>query len=272
MRHLRLPTLFVCSVLSACVGTEIGNPDGKDGAGGSGGLGGAGGSGGTGGSGGMGGGGAGGTGGGVVPAPVDVDLGTTCPGGLARAWFDLDNQREAPVFVELAAEPELTLSPTSLGIADYERIGVVYAAPVDASGTRTGEIVASWDDGISSARIPWTVEIFEGTQGRSSVLCGGEGPCEYLVFDGLRDTQIDMPIQVANDGCGALVITGYEATVPNAELVGGPLPVTLEPGERYDAILRVTPSAEAAGAFRILTDEAAPTDEIPVMVDVGETR
>ncbi len=256
---------------SACAGTEVGNPDGAGGGGGAGGVGGVGGTGGTGGMGGTGG--TGGGAGGVVAAPDEVDFGTTCPGGVARSWIDLANQREIPTLVELAAAEEtVALVPASLEIEALgaARSAAIYSAPLEASGPQRGSIAISWDEGASLRELPWSAEIVAAAAGRSQVLCGGEGPCEAVLFVGEADEAVSVPLAVANDGCAALTVTGVEVLSGGPQpALAGELPMILEPGTRWSGALELTLDAAGSGSFRLLTDEAAQPAEIPFEVVVG---
>ena len=275
----RLPLVLVASLtLAACAGTEVTNPDqtGSGGSwGGSGGSGGYGGTGGTGGAGGTGGtGGTGTGGGGVFPVPPALDFGATCPGGVARAWLPLENHEDRALLVELGAEDEIALTPAELAIEAFDaaRVAAVHTAPADAApGVREGTVFVAWDDGAAGVEIPWSAAVGEAFAGRSAILCGAEGPCEELAFA----ADAGQAIEVANDGCGPLAVTGFEATGGALELVGGALPVTLAPGERYGATLRLAAGAPAEGTLRILTDEAEGPAPLPFTVapaDVQSTR
>lgn len=276
----RLVLSLLASLVLACAGTEVTNPDAHGGAGGSGGtnggtggtggMGGTGGTGGTGGSGGMGGSGGAGEGP-VVPAPAAIDFGATCPGGLARAWLDLENQGDGAVLVELDAFDVLAFSPVELSIEPRgsARVAVVYPAPLDAaSGVHDGIATATWNDGWSSAQIPWNVDVVDAQAGRSTLLCGAEGPCETLAFAGAPGATIELPIAVVNDGCGPVTVVGSEATGATFDLDGDTLPLELAPGARWEATLRLTLDANAQGTFRMLTDEDAAPAAIPFTATV----
>jgi len=289
MARRPIPLLLLALALAGCMGTDVGNPDaadrgnGGDG-GGPGGTGGAGGSGGTGGTGGAG---AGGTGGGagqgpaVSVAPEAIDFGVLCPGGIARAWIVVENEGETPVDVAIAsASGELELSHDELLSLDPAHAAAIWAIAHTtgemAGSSRSGTIDFTWGGRDEGVTLPWSLEVAEEDFARSQLLCSAHGPCEQLHFGGAAGEAIDVPIQIANDGCADLTLTGFAfaGDGPLPELAEGDLPATVEPGSQWEGVIRFASPSEgtATGEIRLLTDEADPHPPVPWSAEILPER
>ena len=288
MLRRTIPALL-CAATLACAGTDVGNPpiNGSDGNGGSGGLGGTGGTGGSGGGGGSGGaGGSGGVGGvggyggaggsDVVVAvmPEAIDLGTTCPGGIARAWIELENHGGEPVEVSIdSGSPQLLLGESALTLVDTARVWLfANAAEAWAGSSRSGAVELSWSAGFFGATVPWTLEVAAEDFPRSQLTCGSHGPCEALDFSGAAGTAIEIPIQIFNDGCADLELTGLEldGDGPLPTVAGSDLPAIIEPAGTWVGTLRFEPDAAGsfAGELRILSVEDDPHPPVPWTAEI----
>lgn len=259
---LRFLALLLALLGTACLGTEVGNPDGKSGAGGE--HGGAGGSG-WGGAGGEGG--AGGAGDSIVePSPTSLDLGETCIGGVARARLDLRNHGSSTVLCEIDdREGLLTLAPSTLEIpggATASVAAVLAVAPDDEPGERGGWIFVNWDGGASFTAVRWRASLIESDEGRTTLLCGGEASCRGLVFSGPPGGEAEVPLEVSNDGCGPVLFEGFDLGGAEGvvEIEGDDLPVELAPGDRWTGVARARLDVPASGVLRLSTDEASPPE------------
>lgn len=255
-RHRLLAPLLLGLLLIACVGTDVGNPDGNRGTGGT--IGGAGGAPGTGG--GMGG--VGGAGGEDGPVPGDVDLGRVCVGGVARASLEISNQLASPQLVTIEAEPPLLALPDEAEIPPHDWLGTALLWSDDEASPGVHHGIVEVLLGSEFYPVHWAVEVVEIDAPRGDILCGSEAPCSTLFFEGSEDT-LSREVEVVNDGCSPMTITGLESSGGSqsgprlADPAQAELPVVLQPGGRWAATLILdgaTPPGPG-GSLQLLTEE-----------------
>ncbi len=248
----RLIPLLLTTILSGCLGTEVGNPDEDSG--------------------------------GPKPEPIPSDLRalpaaltleSSCPGGTRRASLLLSNQTPFDVDAVAGGTRGEEAHPSSFEVDGYGTQELVAVIHLPENGVLSAEgklVVDHRREGVRPGgendrrlEIPWSAPLGP-RRPEATVLCGEAMPCALLSFGNVFTGAVwQMPLEVANDGCAPLRLERIVAEGDEVEIAGPALPLTLQAGERWQGRLLLRPAATGFRSGKVVVetdDDARPQQSI----------